>query len=597
MPGLLRREQIEERYTWRLEDIFPTINAWEESYHAAERLLEQFGHYQGSVKDIPSEVIRAYFALSEDILYVYSYAFLFRETDNTAPTAQAMSERAERLYVQFQASSAFLKPELLSLSDEALSVLQEAPDMSDYSEFLRTLRLEKQHTLSESEEALLAGMGEVCSAPERTFSMLTRADMHFPDIQLPDGELSPLTEGTYSTFIHHENQEVRRQAFHHLFSEYHALGNTFATIYGASVKKDVALATARHYASARQAAMLPLEIPETVYDNLISVIHESLPVLHRYLQLRKSVMGLSELHMYDLYVPMIEDFDMHLPFDTAFQLVFEGLKPLGSDYLSLLQTAKDNRWMDVYPAIGKSSGAFSSGELARVHPYVLLNHNDNLESAFTIAHELGHSMHSYYSNHTQPFPKQDYSTFVAEVASICNEAIMMRYLLEQYTDQKTTLFLLNHFLEQFRTTCFRQTMLAEFEMQVHEMAQRGVPLTCEKLSETYKSLNDLYYGPVCFVDPLIGDEWMRIPHFYSAFYVYVYATGLCAAVSLSDKILGEGDRAVADYKRFLSAGSSVPPLEALKLAGIDMEDPEVLRSAIHVFSDILDRFENAVKEG
>ena len=412
---------------------------------------------------------------------------------------------------------------------------------------------------------------------------------------MPDGSEQELTEGNYSAFIHDRDRNVRAQAFHNLMTAYEAFGNTIASTYGASVKKDQFLADSHHFDSARQAAMAPLEIPEEVYDHLISAVHEALPVLQEYLQLRKKTLGLDELHMYDLYVPMVEGFDMKLPFEEAFQLVLKGLRPMGEDYIALLQEAHDNRWMDVYPSQGKSSGAFSAGDLSEVHPYVLLNHNDNLDGAFTIAHELGHSMHSYFSNQCQPFPKNDYSLFVAEVASICNECVMMRYLLETMKEPKAQAYLLNHFLEQFRTTCFRQTMFAEFEKISHDMAQQGIPLTKESLNEKYYELNRVYYGESCVVDPEIASEWMRIPHFYRAFYVYVYATGLCAAVSLSERILSEGESAVKDYRAFLSAGCSVPPIEALKLAGIDMSRPEPLRKAMEVFRETVQKMKEALQ--
>ena len=324
------------------------------------------------------------------------------------------------------------------------------------------------------------------------------------------------------------------------------------------------------------------------------VIHESLPILQEYLQIRKKAMGLETLHMYDLYASMVEDYEMKLPYEEAFELVLQGLQPMGADYLAKLREAREGGWIDVYPNAGKSSGAFSAGDLTEVHPYVLLNHNNNLDSAFTIAHELGHSMHSFYSNTNQPFPKNDYSLFVAEVASTCNECVMLRYLLQTMTEKKAQAYLLNHFLEQFRTTCFRQTMFAEFEKISHEMAAEGTPLTKESLSEKYYELNKTYYGESCEVDPEIAAEWMRIPHFYRAFYVYVYATGLCAAVSLSEKILNEGESAVRAYRQFLSAGCSVPPIEALKLAGIDMSRPEPLRKAMEVFRETVDKMKEVI---
>lgn len=585
------RSEIEPQYKWNLTHIFPSAEDWEHAILAVDSKITSFSNFAGHIAQTPEEAIRAYFEINTQILPVSSYAFLSKEADNGDTHAQAMEDRVMSVWVKWNTASSFLLPELLSLSDEQLETLQHQPDMADYSEFIRTLRLEKPHMLSKEQEALLAMMGEIYQAPNKIFSMLTNVDMKFPDIQMPDGTTRPLTEGTFSEFRESRDREVRKASFDKIFGTYGTLGNTFAAIYGSSVKKDIVLSLARHYESPLQAAMQPLEIPECVYDNLITVIHESLPILQRYLQLRKRIMELDELHMYDLYAPMVSDYEMPLPYEEAFDLVLEGLKPMGEDYLKKLREARDGGWIDVYPAKNKSSGAFSSGGLADVHPYVLLNHNDNLDSAFTIAHELGHSMHSYFSNLSQPAPKRDYSLFVAEVASTCNEAVMMRHLLTKYTDPKAQAYLLNHFLEQFRTTCFRQTMFAEFERIVHEMAQQGQPLTLETLNKTYYQLNQLYYGDTCEVDSLIANEWMRIPHFYRAFYVYVYATGLCAAVTLSEKILSEGESAVTAYRRFLSAGCSVPPIEALKLAGIDMSSPEPLRKAMNVFSDTLDRFE------
>ena len=475
------------------------------------------------------------------------------------------------------------------MSEEELEKLSADPEMADYDAMLRRLLLGKPHTLPKEQERLIAMMGEVAEAPDNIFSALSDADMKFPPIHMPDGSEQELTEGNYSTFIRSDDREVRKQAFHNIMTTYGAFGNTIAGTYGASVKKDHFMAMSHHYASAREAAMKPLEIPESVYDNLIETVHEYIPVLQDYLRLRKELLKLDELHLYDLYTPIVKGFKMDLPYEKAFDLVLEGLKPMGEDYIAKLKEARDNRWIDVYPSMGKSSGAFSSGSLAEVHPYVLLNHNDNLDSAFTIAHELGHSMHSFYSNTTQPAPKRDYSLFVAEVASTCNEAVMQRYLMETMKEPQAQAFLLNHLLEQFRTTVFRQTMFAEFEKISHEMAAQGIPLTKESMSDAYFKLNELYYGETCYMDPEIASEWMRIPHFYRAFYVYVYATGLCAAISLSEKILREGEPAVADYRKFLSAGCSVPPIDALKLAGIDMSKPEPVRQALEVFRDTVRR--------
>ena len=590
-----KRSEIENRYKWDLTHIFPSDEVWETAYDKAMAETRTVAALDGHVAEDPRKAVIAVQELYDRILPVYEYAFLRKETDNTDPAAQALKDRAMRLYVTATACSAFLEPELLELPESELKALAEDPAMKDYDAMLRRILLSKPHTLPKDQERLIAMMGEVAEAPAGIFSALTDADMKFPPIRMPDGSEQELTEGNYSIFIRSDDRDVRRQAFHNIMSTYESWGNTIAGTYSASVKKDCFMADSHHYTSAREAAMKPLEIPESVYDNLIAVVHEYLPVLQDYLRLRRDILQLDELHLYDLYTPMVKGFRMDLPYEKAFDLVLEGLKPMGEDYIAKLKEARDSRWIDVYPSVGKSSGAFSAGSLRDVHPYVLLNHNNNLDSAFTIAHELGHSMHSFYSNTAQPSPKSDYSLFVAEVASTCNEAVMQRFLTEQMQEPAARAFLLNHLLEQFRTTVFRQTMFAEFEKIAHEMAAQGIPLTKESLSDAYFKLNEQYYGETCFMDPEIASEWMRIPHFYRAFYVYVYATGLCAAVSLSRKILREGESAVRDYRKFLSAGCSVPPIDALKLAGIDMSDPEPIRSAMEVFRETVLQMREAVR--
>ena len=580
-----KRSEIEDRYKWDLSHIYASDKEWEKDYDAVNAELLKLSAFDGHVAEDPKKAIITVNRTIEKILPIYEYAFLRKETDNTDNTAQALKDKAMRLYVTAMTVSSFMEPELLEFPEEKLQELARDPELQDYDAMLRRLLLSKPHTLPKEQERLIAMMGEIAEAPESIFSALSDADMKFPPVKMPDGSEQELTEGNYSTFIRSDDREVRRQAFHNIMSTYEFYGNTIAGIYGASVKKDQFMAASHHYSSAREAAMKPLEIPESVYDNLIEAVHEYIPVLQDYLRLRKELLQLDELHLYDLYTPIVKGFKMDLPYEKAFDLVLEGLKPMGEDYIAKLKEARDNRWIDVFPSMGKSSGAFSAGSLREVHPYVLLNHNNNLDSAFTIAHELGHSMHSWYSNTNQPAPKSDYSLFVAEVASTCNEAVMQRYLTEKMTDPVAQAFLLNHLLEQFRTTVFRQTMFAEFEKISHEMAAEGIPMTKESLSEAYFRLNEKYYGETCFMDPEIASEWMRIPHFYRAFYVYVYATGLCAAVSLSDRILREGESAVKEYRKFLSAGCSVPPIEALKLAGIDMSKPEPVRQALEVFRE------------
>ena len=593
--AIRKRSEIPAKYKWDLTHIYQTNEDWEAAYAQAGELIKAFAAYDGKVAEDPRKVIREYFALNETITPVFEYAFLNKETDNGDPAAQAMSDRVRMLGVQFGTMTAFVVPELLEMDDAVLTEIMNAPEMSDYSVFMGDLLRDKEHALPKEQERLIAMMGEVASAPNNIFSMLTDVDMKFPSIKLEDGTEQELMENNYSSYIHSDNRDVRRQAFEGIMGTYGKFGNTIAGTYNGSVKQDTFDAMAHKYSSARAAKMEPLQIPEAVYDNLISVIHEYLPVLDEYLKLRKDILGLDELHMYDLYCSIVNDFEMDMPYDKAYDLVLEGLAPMGEDYIAKLREARDGGWIDVYPSENKSSGAFSAGGLGKVHPYVMLNHNDNLDCAFTIAHELGHAMHSFYSNEKQPAPKADYSLFVAEVASTCNEAVMMRHLLGKLTDKKAQAYLLNHYLEQFRTTCFRQTMFAEFEKISHDMAAQGIPLTKESLSKAYYELNQKYYGGTCVVDEVIANEWMRIPHFYRAFYVYVYATGLCAAISLSERILTEGEAAVADYRKFLSAGCSVPPIEALKLAGIDMSSPEPIRKAMEVFKASLEQFKAAVK--
>ncbi|MBQ2929615.1 MAG: oligoendopeptidase F [Clostridia bacterium] len=595
MADIRRREDVAAQYKWDLTHIYPNDEAWEAAMAATFEEVKAFAAWEGKVAEDPRAAIRAYFELDEKMSPVFSYAFLRKETDNADTVAQTLKAKLMQTAVQVQTMMAFFEPELLAMDEAALKEIAAAPEMADYDTFIDGLLRQKAHALPKEQEKLVAMMGQLAGAPNNIFSMLTDVDMKFPDVVTADGEHHTLTEGTYSSFIRHEDRDVRKQGFEGIMGTYGKFANTIAATYAANVDKDVFFARARKFASCRAAKMEPLQIPEEVYDNLIAVIHESIPTLNEYLQLRKEKMGLDELHMYDLYTPMVSDFKMELPYDKAFDMVLAGLTPMGEDYLDKLREARVGGWIDVYPTENKSSGAFSSGGLRNVHPYVLLNHNDNLSDTFTIAHELGHSMHSFYSNTNQPAPKSDYSLFVAEVASTCNEAVMMRYLLEQFKDdKKAQAYLLNHFLEQFRTTVFRQTMFAEFEYIAHTMAEKSQPLTRDALTKVYYDLNKLYYGGVCDVDELIGNEWLRIPHFYRSFYVYVYATGLCAAVSLSERILNEGAPAVADYRKFLSAGSSVPPIEALKLAGIDMSKPEPIRAAMKVFKETLEKFKAAL---
>lgn len=583
------RNEIDKRWQWKLEDIYPTLNAWEVNFQKLKALTAEFPKMQGHVAEDPLKAIQAYFEGNLILERLYAFAHMHRDEDNGNTVFQALTDRAESLAVESEAAAAFLEPELLAMEEGALASLTADPALSEYDVYLHKLLRNKPHTLPAEQEKLLAMTGEMAAAPQNIFSMLTKVDMKFPDIRNEKGEEVPLTEAAYGTFIRSADRRVRKEAFTALFETYTGFGATVAATYAASVKGDLFAAKARGFQTAVEAALFPDEIPLSVYDNLIAVIHESLPALNRYIALRKPAMNLDEIHLYDLYASLVEDYDMHLPYPDAYAMVAEGLAPLGTEYQGILNSAYEDGWIDVYSSKAKSSGAYSWGAYG-VHPYVLLNHRDDLDSAMTIAHEMGHAMHSYYSNKNQPAPKANYTLFAAEVASTCNEIILMTKLMERYQgNRKAQAYLANHLLEQFRTTVFRQTMFAEFERISHRMAEEGEALTKEALSTAYLELNQQYYGQHCQVDELIQTEWMRIPHFYRAFYVYKYATGFSAAVFLANRILTEGAPAVRDYYKFLSAGGSLPPIEALKLAGVDMSSPEPIKSAMKVFEQTTDR--------
>ncbi len=583
------RNEMDKRWQWKLEDLYLTVEAWEADFQKVKASVPVLESFKGRVAEDPAKAIKAYFEGHLTLERLYAFAHMHRDEDNANTTFQALTDRAESLSVEAEAAASFLEPELLAMEESALKALMKDPALSDFDVYLRTLLRNKPHTLPAEQERLLAMTGEMAGAPQNIFSMLTQVDMKFPDIRDEKGEEIPLTEAGYGTLIRSADRRVRRDAFTALFETYTGFGATIAAAYSGSVKGDLFTARARGFETAVEASLFPDEIPLSVYDNLIAIIHESLPVLSDYIALRKPAMKLDEIHLYDLYASMVEDYDMKLPYPEAYQMVMEGLSSLGGDYQKVLKNAYEDGWIDVYSNKAKSSGAYSWGSYG-VHPYVLLNHRDDLDSAMTIAHEMGHAMHSHLSNLHQPAPKANYTLFAAEVASTCNEIILMTKLMERYADNRKALaYLCNHLLEQFRTTVFRQTMFAEFERISHRMAEEGEALTKEALSKAYLELNQKYYGRHCVVDELIQSEWMRIPHFYRAFYVYKYATGFSAAVFLANRILTEGEPAVKDYYKFLSAGGSLPPIEALKLAGVDMSSPEPIRSAMRVFKQTTER--------
>ena len=582
---LRNRSEMDPRWQWDLTAIFENEAAVEAAFEQAKALIKIVAGWQGRVTEDPRQAIRDTYALYQSLDRIATYAAMHKDEDGSDPARQALYARMNSLYVAAGSAAAFLEPELLTLPDETLKEMASDPDFSDYSEQLRSLLLQKPHTLPAEQEALLAAAGEVFANPSQTYDMLSDVDLPMPEVTMEDGSKARLTHGNYGMLIKSRDRSVRREAFEGMMGAYQKFGETISSLYAGSVKGDCFMAQAHRYASARQASLSPLEIPESVYDNLIAEVENALPALNEYLALRKEKLGLDDMHLYDLYVPVIADFDMKMTYPEAFELVCEGLAPLGEEYIRKLREGYENGWIDVYENKAKASGAYSTGCYG-VHPYVLLNHTDDLGGAMTLAHELGHSMHTYYSNQSQPFPKANYSLFVAEVASTCNEVLLMRHLMKKHQgDKKAAAFLCNQLLEEFRTTVFRQTMFAAFEKESHEMQEKGEALTREAMSQRYYALNQKYYGAACTVDALIACEWMRIPHFYRGFYVYQYATGFSAAVAIADRILKEGGPAVRDYKKFLSAGCSVPPIEALRYAGVDMEKPDTVRSALKVFAD------------
>ncbi|MDR3051061.1 MAG: oligoendopeptidase F [Oscillospiraceae bacterium] len=590
---LTTRDKAEIRWTWDLSAIYPDHAAWDEACERARRDTEAFAAYAGTLGQSKTRLLEAldtYRTLHRRLDSVGTYAFLYRAQDNGDTQAQTMMDKIMNLVVDFDTQTAFLRPELLALPETLLADCASDAAFGEHDVFLRELLRDKPHTLTGAEEKLLSLFGEVADGAGSIVQMLTYVDMRFPDIAGEDGQPTPLTEGSYITYMQSPDRRVRQAAFEGVLGAYGALGNTFAAAYANNVKKGVCYAKARRFPGARAMALHPDEVPGDVYDSLVSAVRGRLPDLARYVALRRKALGVTDVHIYDLYAPMTKGFDIKLPYPEAYQLVVEALAPLGKDYTDTLQTAFAQRWIDAYENRGKTTGAFCS-ECYDAHPYVLLNYKPGLEGALTIAHEMGHAMHSHYSIANNCFAKYHYTIFVAEVASTVNEVLVLRHLLGKHPERAAQAALLNHLLEAFRTTVFRQTLFAEFEHKAHAMAEAGEALTRDSLCALYRQLNRDYYGAEAEVDACVADEWMRIPHFYNAFYVYKYATGFSAAVAIADKILTQGQPAVSDYLRFLSAGGSLPPMEELRIMGVDMGTPEPVDNALRAFVEMLGRFE------
>lgn len=588
---------MEVKDTWNLESIYANNELWEEDYAALEKDAAEFAKLKGAIEadvsKIPA-VLDAYYGLHRRLSKLSVYARMRFDQDTTDSTYQTMSAKIGSLGVKIGAASAFVEPEILSYSKEQLEAAEKENERTAYygrkiEEMLRG----QEHTLDAEKEELLAAAGDMAEAPDDIFSVLMNADMKYPDIVLEDGTHLPLTNSTYISYMESPDRAVREGAFKTLYGQIASLKNTFAAIYRGNLKQAKFYAQSRKYSSARAMYLADSNVPESVYDNLLSAVHEALPMMYRYVAVRKKVLGVDKLHMYDVYTPIVAAQNQTYEFEQAKQMVLEALKPMGEDYLSHAREGLENRWIDIYPNKGKKGGAYSWG-CYDSQPFILLNYTKNLDSVFTLIHEMGHSIHSYYSRTAQDYAYSDYKIFVAEVASTCNECLLMHDLLEKTTDKEQRKYLLNHYLDSFKGTLFRQTMFAEFEKTAHDYCAQGKPLTAEALSQMYLELNQKYFGPDMEKDEEIAYEWMRIPHFYTPFYVYQYATGYSAAVALSAKILKEGKPAVDAYMNFLKGGESKDPIDLLKMAGVDMTTEKPVADALALFGELVTELETLV---
>ena len=591
------RKDIDVKDTWNLESIYANNELWEEDYAALEKDAAEFAKLKGAIEvdvsKIPA-VLDAYYGLHRRLSKLSVYARMRFDQDTADSTYQTMAAKIGSLGVKTGAASAFVEPEILSYSKEQLEAAEKENERTAYygrkiEEMLRG----QEHTLDAEKEELLAAAGDMAEAPDDIFSVLMNADMKYPDIVLEDGTHLPLTNSTYISYMESPDRAVREGAFKTLYGQIASLKNTFAAIYRGNLKQAKFYAQSRKYSSARAMYLADSNVPESVYDNLLSAVHEALPMMYRYVAVRKKVLGVDKLHMYDVYTPIVAAQNQTYEFEQAKQMVLEALKPMGEDYLSHAREGLENRWIDIYPNKGKKGGAYSWG-CYDSQPFILLNYTKNLDSVFTLIHEMGHSIHSYYSRTAQDYAYSDYKIFVAEVASTCNECLLMHDLLEKTTDKEQRKYLLNHYLDSFKGTLFRQTMFAEFEKNAHEYCAQGKPLTAEALSQMYLELNQKYFGPDMEKDEEIAYEWMRIPHFYTPFYVYQYATGYSAAVALSAKILKEGKPAVDAYMSFLKGGESKDPIDLLKMAGVDMTTEKPVADALALFGELVAELEALV---
>lgn len=591
---LPKREEVRKEDTWCLEDLFSTDEAWEQAVNELEEKIEHLKGYAGRMEE-SAEVMEECLQLIDgaenlyEKILVYSNEKMHQDMGNAK--YQGYAAKAQTEGARLSASEAFFEPEVLAMPETKLQqYFEKNKKLEQYKILLERILRRKEHTLSANEEEIIAKTYEMSSAPDDIYSLFNNADAKFGTITDEEGNQVELTHGRYIKFMESKDRWVRKEAFTAMYHTYEQFKNTIAATFTANIKKAKFYADVKKYPSSLAAALDHGNIPVSVYDNLIDTVHRFLPSMYRYVNLRKRVLGVDELHMYDVYVPLVSDYEMEIPFEKAKEMVKEGLAPMGEEYLSHLQEGFDNRWIDVYENQGKRSGAYSWAAYG-THPYVLLNYSGKLDDVFTLAHEMGHALHSYYSNQTQPYTYSNYLIFVAEVASTCNESLLMQHLLKNSKDKKEKAYLLNHFIDQFKGTLFRQTMFAEFEKITHEMYAKGEALTAESICEVYKTLNEKYFGDTMISDPEIAYEWARIPHFYTEFYVYQYATGFSCAIALSKRILELGEEGVKDYMKFLTGGSSKDPIELLKLAGVDISSPKPIEDALNLFDELVSELE------
>ena len=593
-----KRSEVPEEYTWKLEDIYPTDKDWENDLEKLKNMPEKILSFKGKLGSDANTLLE-FLKLSDEISILcdslVNYAQRKSDQDTTVAKYQGYMGQLMNVYVAINSAGSFETPEIISIDENTLDKFYSSnPDLKLYKRHLDRIRSKKEHVLSDAEEKILALTGEMAQSPENIYSMFSDADLKFPDAVDKDGVKHQVTHGSYIPLVQSSDRVLRKSAFESMYNTFDSFKNTCASTLSAQIKTVNFYAKARKYNSSLEAALDGTEVPTEVYTNLINAVHDNMGYMYDYVALRKKILGVDELHFYDLYTPMVPDADMKITYEEAKETVLKALAPMGKDYISILEEGFNNRWIDVYENEGKTSGAYSAG--ARVHPYVLLNHKDTLNCMFTIAHEMGHSIHSYLSNKYQPVVYSDYVIFVAEVASTCNEALLMEYLLKNTTDKKQKAYLINYFLEQFRTTLYRQTMFAEFELKINEMCAKGESLTAETLCKLYGDLNKLYFGDGIVLDEEIKLEWARIPHFYYDYYVYQYATGYSAAIALSNRILTEGETAVKDYINFLKGGCSADPISLLKGAGVDMASKQPVSEALKKFGELVKDMNDLVND-